>query len=77
MCKPLTVHPILIHGVLTLSDATLCDKISKNGESAKHNSAVVYLSHNVASKSDKMPINKIDKPLLVYRFSNVTQLRLL
>ena len=31
-----------------------------------------YLSHDVASGSDITPCNKIDKPLVVYRFSDVT-----
>ena len=31
-----------------------------------------YLSQDVASENDIMPCNKIDKPLVVYRFSNVT-----
>ena len=35
-------------------------------------STKAYLSRDVASGSDKMPCNKIDKPLVVYRFSNVT-----
>ena len=35
-------------------------------------SNIVYcLSHDVASGSDITPCNKIDKPLVVYRFSNV------
>ena len=29
------------------------------------------LSHDVASRSDIMPCNKINKPLVVYRFGNV------
>ena len=29
-------------------------------------------SHDVTSGSDKTPCNKIDKPLVVYRFSKVT-----
>ena len=33
---------------------------------------ITHLSHDVASGSDIMSCNKIDKPLLVYRFSNVT-----
>ena len=32
----------------------------------------VNLSNYVASGSDITPCNKIDKPLVVYRFSNVT-----
>ena len=31
-----------------------------------------HLSHDVASGSDIMTCNKIDKPLVVYRSSNVT-----
>ena len=31
-----------------------------------------YLSHDVASRSGITPCNKIDKPLVVYRLSNVT-----
>ena len=33
-----------------------------------------FLSHDIAwpSRSDIMPYNKIDKPLVVYRFINVT-----
>ena len=30
-----------------------------------------YLSHDIASVSDITPCNKIDKPLQVYRFSNI------
>ena len=30
------------------------------------------LSHEVASLSDITPCNKIDKPLVFYRFSNIT-----
>ena len=30
------------------------------------------LSHDIASGSDITPCNKIDKPLVVYRFSHVT-----
>ena len=30
------------------------------------------LSHDIASESEITPCNKIDKPLVVYRFSNVT-----
>ena len=30
------------------------------------------LSHDLAHGSDITPCNKIDKPLVVYRFSNVT-----
>ena len=29
----------------------------------------VYLSHDVASRNDLTPCNKIDKPLVVYRFT--------
>ena len=32
------------------------------------------LSYDVASGSEITPCNKIDKPLVVYRFSNVTEL---
>ena len=32
----------------------------------------MILSHDVAPWSDNTPYNKIDKPLVVYRFSNVT-----
>ena len=31
-----------------------------------------HLSHDIVSGSHIMPCNKIDKPLVVYRFSNVT-----
>ena len=30
-----------------------------------------YLSHDIAFVSDILPCNKIDKPLVVYRFCNV------
>ena len=33
---------------------------------------MISLSNDVASGSDITPCNKIDKPLVVYRFSNVT-----
>ena len=33
------------------------------------NTALAYLSHDVASGSGIMPCNKIDKPLVVYIFS--------
>ena len=33
---------------------------------------LLFLSHDVAFVSDITPCNKIDKPLVVYRFSNVT-----
>ena len=29
----------------------------------------IYLSHDIASRSDIRPCNRIDKPLAVYRFS--------
>ena len=32
----------------------------------------IHLSHDLASGSDIMPCNKIDKPLVVYRFCYVT-----
>ena len=32
----------------------------------------IYLSHDVLSRNDIMPCNKINKPLVVYRFNNVT-----
>ena len=35
-------------------------------------SIMPHLSYDVASGSDITPCNKIDKPLMVYRFSNVT-----
>ena len=31
-----------------------------------------YISHEVASGSDIAPYNKIDKPLVAYKFKNVT-----
>ena len=34
---------------------------------------IPILSHDVAPGSDITPCNKIDKPLVVYRFSNVTE----
>ena len=34
-------------------------------------SVQIILSHDAASGSDIMPCNKIDKPLVVYRFSIV------
>ena len=33
---------------------------------------LIYLSHDIASGSDIISCNKIDKPLEVYIFSNVT-----
>ena len=33
----------------------------------------MYLSHDVTSGSEITPRNKIDKPIVVYRFSNVTK----
>ena len=33
---------------------------------------MLNLSHDVTSGSDIKPCNKIDKPLVVYRFCNVT-----
>ena len=32
----------------------------------------IYLSHDILSRSDITPCNKIDKPLVVYRFRNIT-----
>ena len=42
-------------------------------DTAVHNiSSHATLSHDVASGSDITPCNKINKPLVVYRFGNVT-----
>ena len=34
--------------------------------------SLLFLSHNVASVSNITPCNKVDKPLVVYRFGTVT-----
>ena len=42
-------------------------------DTAVHNiSSHATLSHDVTSGSDIKPCNKINKPLLIYRFCNVT-----
>ena len=41
----------------------------KNDKINKYN---VHLTHDIASASDITPYNKIDSPLVVYRFRNFT-----
>ena len=55
-----------------LQDATSCDKnvyLQRTTVRCRY----TFLSHEVAPGSDITPCNKIDKPLVVYGFRNVTK----
>ena len=49
----------------------VCNQVKVSLEEAKiiHAIRKAYLSYEVGSRSDIKPCNKIDKPLVVYRFS--------
>ena len=68
-----TVSKIIIGGLKLVSRyQPHCG--SRHTEVTKFSHKIQYynLSHDVASGSDITQCNKIDKPLVVYRFSNVT-----
>ena len=46
--------------------------LAKVFENIKLDRLHVFLSHDVTSWSNITPCNKIDKPLVVFRFCNVT-----
>ena len=57
-------HPMLSSLLTRVYGATKSKKMQYDGKS--------FLSHDIASGSDIMPYNKIDKTLVVYRFRFVT-----